>query len=139
MVSPALAAFVRTRAAGRCEYCRMHQGLQGATFHVEHVAPRSQGGPTDESNLALACPSCNLHKADRVQAVDPLSGEPAPLFHPRTDQWRTHFAWLGMRVEGLTPTGRATVEALHLNHPRRVQIRQAEERFGIFPPAAPLA
>jgi hypothetical protein len=30
---------VEQRAAGRCEYCRMHQALQGATFHVEHVIP----------------------------------------------------------------------------------------------------
>ena len=25
---------VAMRAVGRCEYCRMHQSLQGATFHV---------------------------------------------------------------------------------------------------------
>ena len=32
-----LLELVRARAGDRCEYCRMHQSLQGATFHVEHV------------------------------------------------------------------------------------------------------
>jgi 5-methylcytosine-specific restriction endonuclease McrA len=44
----------------------MHQSLQGATFHIEHVIPRVRGGTSELENLALACPSCNLHKADRV-------------------------------------------------------------------------
>ena len=47
---------VEQRAAGRCEYCRMHQSLQGATFHVEHVIPRRLGGPSelDQSRLGLS-------------------------------------------------------------------------------------
>jgi hypothetical protein len=32
---------VEDRAQQRCEYCRMHQALQGATFHVEHIVPSS--------------------------------------------------------------------------------------------------
>jgi len=28
---------VRARARGRCQYCLMHESLQGATFHVEHL------------------------------------------------------------------------------------------------------
>jgi 5-methylcytosine-specific restriction endonuclease McrA len=50
------------RAGERCEYCRMHQALQGATFHVEHIVPSSRGGPTELRNLAWACPGCNLRK-----------------------------------------------------------------------------
>ena len=131
---PALAALVNTRAAGRCEYCRLHQALQGASFHVEHITPRAKGGASRETNLALACPSCNLHKSDRTHAVDPLHGNVAPLFHPRRDEWREHFVWEGDRLVGRTPTGRATVEALGLNHPRRMRIRGAEAHFGLFPP-----
>ena len=33
---------VAERANGRCEYCQMHQSLQGATFHGEHVIPHSR-------------------------------------------------------------------------------------------------
>lgn len=61
---------VEQRAGGRCEYCRMHSSLQGATFHLEHVVPQSCGGKTELANLAWACPSCNLHKSDRLEVPD---------------------------------------------------------------------
>lgn len=64
------------RAGGRCEYCRMHQSLQGATFHLEHVVPHSRGGDAQLDNLAWACPSCNLHKSNRVESVDPETRGP---------------------------------------------------------------
>lgn len=125
---------VAARAEQRCEYCRMHQSLQGATFHVEHVTPNSRGGSDDPDNLALACPSCNLHKSDRVAAIDPESGSTVPLFNPRTARWQEHFRWDDYCIVGLTPIGRATVAALDFNHPRRVLIRHAEELFELFPP-----
>ena len=132
-----LAAAVRERAPGRCQYCLMHQTLQGATFHIEHIIPRSKGGAQELSNLALACPSCNLHKADRTTASDPVSGTAAPLFHPERQVWSAHFRFTGYRIEGLTPTGRATVTALDFNHPRRQRVRAAEEKFGLYPPMGP--
>ena len=124
---------VEERAGGRCEYCRMHQALQGATFHLEHVLPSSRGGDTNLANLAWACPGCNFHKADRVEVLDPTSGLLVPLFNPRSDVWRDHFRFHGYEVSGLSALGRATVLALDLNHPRRLLIRQAEETFELFP------
>lgn len=59
-VSSEIARVVQTRAGARCEYCRMHQSLQGATFHVEHIIPRCRGGRSELENLAWCCPSCNL-------------------------------------------------------------------------------
>lgn len=112
----------------------MHQSLQGATFHVEHVTPQAAGGADTLDNLALACPGCNLRKSDRTAVPDPDTGDPTPLFHPRVDRWADHFRWEGYRVVGLSPTGRTTVEALDLNHPRRVLIREAEQHFDLFPP-----
>jgi hypothetical protein len=125
---------VEARAGTRCKYCRMHQALQGATFHVEHIIPTSQGGPSELDNLAWACPGCNLRKADRILVSDPDSLVRVPLFHPRRDSWSEHFRWQGYQVVGLTPVGRATVWALDLNHARRLLIRQAEQSFGLFPP-----
>jgi HNH endonuclease len=124
---------VEERAGRRCEYCRMHQALQGATFHVEHILPSSRGGPTVLDNLAWACPGCNLHKSDRTEALDPETGERVSLFNPRTQAWHEHFQFAAYQVLGLTATGRATVLLLNLNHPRRMLIRQAEEMFGLFP------
>jgi hypothetical protein len=125
---------VSLRAADRCEYCRMHQSLQGARFHLEHVLPASRGGNSELENLAWACPGCNLHKSDRVVAADPNTGVDVPFFHPRIHAWSAHFTWEDYEIVGLTPTGRATVTALDLNHSRRVRIRQAEQMFGLFPP-----
>ena len=102
----------------------MHHSLQGATFHVEHTVPRSAGGSDDAENLAWACPSCNLHKSDRVEG----------FFNPRTDDWSDHFEWDEYALVGKTPLGRATIEGFHLNDERRQKIRQAEQLFGFFPP-----
>ena len=38
---------VRQRAGDVCEYCCLPQASQEATFHVDHVLPRSQQGPTE--------------------------------------------------------------------------------------------
>ena len=125
---------VAERAANRCEYCRMHQSLQGAQFHLEHIVPISRGGATELANLALACPGCNLRKSNRVECIDPESNETVSLFHPRSQAWDQHFGWDDFSVTGITAIGRATVAALDLNHPRRVRIRQAEKVFELFPP-----
>lgn len=129
-----LASEVRLRADERCEYCRMSQKLQGATFHIEHILPLTCGGGSISDNLALACPSCNLHKSDRSHALDPDTGERVPLFHPRRDSWAEHFIWEGCLLSGLTGKGRATIACLDMNHPRRIRVREAERMFGLFPP-----
>ena len=112
----------------------MHEILQGATFHIEHVVPRSKSGDSALENLALACPGCNLHKASRVEAVDPATGNWVPLFHPVWQAWTEHFRFKGYEIEGLTAVGRATVVALDLNRQRRQLIREVEKAFGLFPP-----
>jgi hypothetical protein len=126
--------FVESRAAWRCEYCQMHQALQGATFHVEHIRASSRGGASEPDNLAWSCPGCNLRKSDRLEVFDPDTGLSVPLFNPRSDRWSEHFQVNGYEVSGQTPVGRATALALDLNHPRRLLIRRAEELFGLFPP-----
>jgi HNH endonuclease len=125
---------VERRADGRCEYCRMHQSLQGATFHIEPIVPISRGGSSELDNLAWCCPSCNLSKSDRIESVDPDSGATLPLFNPRADSWDDHFRWEWFTLVGKTAVGRATAIALNVNQPRRVLIRQAEQLFDLFPP-----
>lgn len=45
---------------GYCAYCG--KKLAGkATWHLEHVIPKSQGG-RDKDNLVAACPRCNMSK-----------------------------------------------------------------------------
>ena len=129
-----LSRAVRARAQARCQYCRMHESLQGASFHIEHIIPLCQGGRSGLENLALACPGCNLHKAARIAAIDPATHEEVRFFHPVQQRWAEHFRFHGYQVEALTAVGRATVDALHLNHPRRQRIREVEQAFGLYPP-----
>ena len=82
---------VEVRAGGRCKYCCMHQELQWAIFHVEHIQPISNGGASELENLAWCCPGCNLTKGDRVEGPDPESRAMVRLFHPRRDRWAEHF------------------------------------------------
>jgi hypothetical protein len=121
------------RARNRCEYCGLSQLGQEATFHVDHIVPVAAGGPDTGDNLALACVSCSLRKAARQAAVDPASSEHVPLFHPRHDLWNDHFDWQGVRLSGRTATGRATVEALEMNRPLIIAIREEERARGRHP------
>jgi hypothetical protein len=122
--------FVRERAGGRCEYCRLHPRNSELLHHIEHVLARQHGGSDDIDNLALACHRCNLDKGPNLSGVDPLTGSVAILFHPRRDRWSEHFAFRGKYLEGLTPSGRATAEVLALNDPRRLELRQELLRLG---------
>lgn len=98
----------------------------GVTFEVDHIVPVSHGGRTKFGNLCLACPTCNRHKAARQTAVDPLTKQRVALFHPRTQKWVEHFAWSkdGIRVNGTSLSGRATVETLQMNRAAMVELRR---------------
>ena len=134
-IAAQLRRLVRERAGSRCEYCGLSQEGQEATFHIDHIVPKRTAGSTRADNLALACVSCSLRKEARRSAVDPATRRSAPLFHPRRQRWADHFRWEGIRVAGLTPTGRATVEALRINRPLILAIRQEEALRGRHPPA----
>lgn len=136
-ISADLREQVSLRANGCCEYCRSQARYATQAFSVEHILPRAQDGATSLDNLALACQGCNNHKYDKVTVPDPVSGQQAPLFHPRRDRWDTHFAWSDdfTLMIGLTPSGRATVDALHLNRDGVVNLRRLLYAIGQHPPA----
>lgn len=116
---------VRDRALDLCEFCLLPQDSQEATFHVDHIEPRSRGGATTSDNLALACVSCSLHKAARHRASDPRTGKLVRLFNPRFDSWSDHFAFTKLwRINGRTAIGRATISALEMNRPAILAIRR---------------
>jgi 5-methylcytosine-specific restriction endonuclease McrA len=94
-----LVRLVEQRARGRCEYCGMHQALQGATFHLEHILPTSRGGRTVTENLAWACPGCNLHKSDRTDVLDDQTQQLVLIFNPRVDRWHEHFSGTIMKSQ----------------------------------------
>ena len=115
--------FVRRRADDRCEYCLLPQQHSAITHHVEHIVAKQHGGTDDVRNLALACHRCNLCKGPNLTGIDSFTGEVVSLFHPRRDQWKEHFVLQGSRIEGITNTGRATVQVLAINDARRLELR----------------
>jgi hypothetical protein len=118
---------VHLRAQGRCEYCRCPEAFSLDAFTVDHVQPRAESGTDDPDNLALACHNCNNRKHDDRSARDPESGDDVPLYHPRHDRWRDHFAWSedALTIVALTAIGRATIACLQLNRPGAVNVRRA--------------
>ncbi len=125
------------RAHGCCEYCRSQAKFATQSFSVEHIIPRHNGGKDTPANLALSCQGCNNHKYTKIEDYDPVTGELTPLYHPRRQRWSEHFVWSEdySLVIGITPTGRATIQALQLNREGVVNLRQALYAIGKHPPA----
>lgn len=132
-ISASLRRLVIQRSENRCEYCKISQAGQVATFHIDHIVPVVAGGQTNADNLALACVSCSLRKGARQILEDPGTGEMVSIFHPRQQEWKEHFAWNDFQLSGSTPVGRATVEALDLNRPIMLAIRAEEKLIGRHP------
>ena len=136
-ISRAVRRQVRDRARNRCEFCQHPASYACAPFVCEHVLPRARGAGNTLPELAWACPGCNSHKYDKTHARDPQTGRRVALFNPRRQRWSGHFAWSRdfLFIRGRTATGRATVEALHLNRPELVNLRRALRTIGEHPPA----
>jgi hypothetical protein len=131
---------VRERANLLCEYCHADERWQFVRFTLDHVLPQSAGGSDDADNLALACRNCNERRGNRREGRDPRTGEVVPIFNPRQDLWSAHFTWDAerIRIVGLTPTGRATIDMLDLNDDRHhgavLRVRQRDVSDGYHPP-----
>ena len=65
----------------RCQYCRKRFPMHDLT--IDHVVPRSRGGPSTWENCVVACLDCNVRKGDRVPNV---AGMPLER-PPRRPQW----------------------------------------------------
>lgn len=120
-------------ASRRCEYCLLDERCAGRPHEPDHVYADKHGGQTVIANLCLSCFDCNRHKGSDLCSVDVESGEIVPLFHPRQHKWEQHFRLDGAIIEGLTPTGRVTVNLLRMNDPERVEERKMLLRVGKYP------
>lgn len=127
---------IAEQARNYCEYCRSSADFATQSFSVEYIIPVSRGGETTLHNLALACPGCNGHKYNKMEAVDPVDGRVVPLYNPRRQSWKDHFRWNEdfTYIVGLTPTGRVTVNVLQMNRSGVVNIRRALFVLGLHPP-----
>jgi hypothetical protein len=121
---------------GYCEYCLMPSNLSPAAFEIDHIIPESLGGATLLENLAYSCGGCNGYKTNKINYIDPLSYEEVRLFHPRNDDWLTHFQWNNDEtvIIGQTPIGRATIALLQMNRKPNINMRTILVSAGLHPP-----
>lgn len=121
-----LRAFLVDKSAGQCEYCQLPQKFFTELFQIEHIVSRQHRGASIESNLAVACARCTLHKGPNIAGIDPQSEELVRLFNPRIDTWSDHFQHdSNGEISGKSAIGRATIYVLDMNAPRRVELRIA--------------
>ena len=71
------------RDDGQCQYCARRPGHR--ELNVDHVLPRSRGGPDTWDNLVISCRSCNLKKGRRT----PAEAGMRLLNEPKRPRWST--------------------------------------------------
>ena len=117
---------VQERAQGCCEYCHLPEEADFVNFELDHVIATQHGGATELDNLAYACMDCNKRKGPNIASIDSDTREVTALYNPRTQDWEEHFQLrVDGTIDGLTPSGRATVQLLGFNDPGRMQERVA--------------
>jgi 5-methylcytosine-specific restriction endonuclease McrA len=78
------------RDGHRCQYCGSNKRLT-----LDHVIPKSKGGPHTWDNVVTACEPCNLKKGNRMlqETGMVLTTKPKPPIHPAVafaeQFWRT--------------------------------------------------
>lgn len=132
-VPEALRRLVKSRADARCEYCLIQQEHCYISHEVDHIYAEKHGGATNSDNVCLSCSDCNRHKGSDLCSLDPLTGKLTALFHPRNDAWAVNFRInLDGRIEGLTPSGRVTVNLLQFNDIERFDERARLIALGVY-------
>ena len=71
---------VFARDGHKCQYCNR------AAENIDHVLPRSRGGPHSWDNVVASCRSCNSRKEDRLPAEAGLTLRHQPR-EPHADLW----------------------------------------------------
>lgn len=80
----------------RCQYCERDLRPEEVTW--DHIVPRSRGGQSRWSNLAIACSSCNHFKGNRLPEEVGLKLNLDPRRIPR-QQLFFYIRWLGILDE----------------------------------------
>lgn len=125
-----------------CCYCGfLYASSHGLVWDVEHVVPKSihPDFMFTESNLAVACKDCNLHKSSKETMVDqtateyPSSGVDFLVVHPHFDEWSNHILRVNNTYASRTPKGSWTIKECNLSRfaARKIGLMQpiSDERF----------
>ena len=107
-----LRAYVAERENHRCAYCGLGDWEDATRFNVDHVRPRSRGGPTNIRNTVWSCQPCNQKKGNRP-VEEFLAEEPErlaritgrrrpPLAAAGSQKWRCDALTKRLRERGIT-------------------------------------
>jgi hypothetical protein len=114
-----------------CAYCTMTEHeAQAIRFVIDHYEPQVSRPEliNEYTNLMYSCDECNDRKGDR----DPPA-EARALGHRilkiDADVRSEHFRLDGNRVEGISNVGKYTVDAVDLNRPSLVRLRELRQRL----------
>jgi hypothetical protein len=125
---------VRNRADDRCEYCQLPQTCSVLPHEIDHIRARKHHGATTMQNTCWACAYCNAAKGSNAAGFDPESGN---LVDCLIRAWIHGLSTShGMALDfAASLHGRATLDVLQINDPKRVQhrrlLRAAGVRFGV--------
>jgi len=81
------------RAAGRCEYCLLHNDDSFTPHQIDHIPSRKHGGDSSPENLALACVRCNAWKGSDFAGYGSGAGKMSRSFIPGWTAGATTFVW----------------------------------------------
>ena len=125
---------VKERALCCCEYCRLPELFSFIGYEIDHIIPLKHGGTNQVDNLAWSCAICNNNKGTDVGTFLLPALDLVRFYHPRLDLWDDHFELSGSLIVSKTDIGKATVKIFQLNHPNRLEEREALVTAGLFPP-----
>ena len=77
-----------------CQYCGRQPGRGKLT--IDHVVPRSKGGPNSWTNCVAACVKCNAEKADRT--LEQVGPKLRLKRKPVRPDWKPFWSAQGVRI-----------------------------------------
>jgi len=113
----------------RCYWC---DAVSGFDTVIDHVVPRSKGGPDESWNAVPACPACNTAKSDMWptdfaahRLYDRISANSSrPMDYARASDWLLNRRARAMQVE--EEFKRWAVESNHQHALRQLTRREAD-------------
>ena len=117
--------------SGACVYCGDGMTLalgSTKTATLDHVVPRSRGGPTNEGNLVAACSLCNRSKGSlSVKEFQPSAGRAVRQVLQMSQAW-------GPTLEAMqNPFFRAAVLSMAYNLLQRMAVKAQRRMHGYEP------
>lgn len=123
---------VANRASYRCEYCLLPEFVGLFTFQIEHIISLQHGGKSVLTNLALACPQCNINKGTNLGTFLKDEEILVRFYHPRKDVWSDHFVFNKASIHAISKIGESTLKILRFNSSERIAERRALMDAGLY-------